>query len=137
MPFEFFEADHDAVVSGAPDGLMLPKAEGADSVFALLARLATRSTVAPSILPIATETPAAIFGLGSYAGVAEFLCGLTWGAEDLPAAIVATASRESDGRFTAPYELARYRQPGNLVLNVVLGTGAFMRTGLRGYPSWP
>ena len=38
------------------------------------------------ILAIATETPAAIFGLGTYGG-AKRLAGLTWGAEDLPAAI--------------------------------------------------
>ena len=35
------------------------------------------------------------------------MCGLTWGAEDLPAAIGAATSREQDGQFTAPYELAR------------------------------
>ena len=35
------------------------------------------------------------------------LAGLTWGAEDLPAAIGAATSREEDGRFTPPYELAR------------------------------
>jgi citrate lyase subunit beta/citryl-CoA lyase len=32
---------------------------------------------------------------------------ITWGAEDLPAAIGASSSREEDGRFTPPYELAR------------------------------
>ena len=40
----------------------------------------------PAILPIATETPAAIFTLGSYREVKDRLLGLTWGAEDLPAA---------------------------------------------------
>ena len=58
------------------------------------------------VMAIATETPAAIFGLGSYAG-AKRLAALTWGAEDLPAAIGAAASREADGRFTPPYEIAR------------------------------
>src|SRR3546814_13077776 len=32
---------------------------------------------------------------------------MTWGAEDLPAAIGAVTAREADGRYTAPYELAR------------------------------
>jgi citrate lyase subunit beta/citryl-CoA lyase len=45
--------------------------------------------------------------LGSYGGVTDRLCGLTWGAEDLPAAIGATTSREADGRYTPPYEVAR------------------------------
>ena len=44
--------------------------------------------------------------LGTYGG-AKRLAGLTWGAEDLPAAIGAATSREEDGRFTPPYELAR------------------------------
>jgi citrate lyase subunit beta / citryl-CoA lyase len=60
-----------------------------------------------AILPIATETPAAIFALGSYGDVTSRLCGLTWGAEDLPAAIGAATPREADGRYTPPYEVAR------------------------------
>ncbi len=81
---------------------MLPKAEGEDSVNALLAML---GEVHVPILPIATETPAAIFQLGSYGAVADHLIGLTWGAEDLPAAIGASTSREADGRYTPPYEV--------------------------------
>jgi citrate lyase subunit beta/citryl-CoA lyase len=83
------------------DGLVLPKAEGAATVRALAAW-----TGAP-ILPIATETPAALFELGSYRDVADRLLGLTWGAEDLPAAIGATSAREADGRYTAPIETVR------------------------------
>jgi citrate lyase subunit beta/citryl-CoA lyase len=91
-----------AVLPARPDGLVLPKAEGATSIDALAAR-------APGlpILPIATETPAAIFRMGDYAQVADRLAGVTWGAEDLPAAIGASASREADGSYTAPYQLAR------------------------------
>ncbi len=103
----FAEADLDAVINAAPDGLVLPKAEGAASVSVLLGKLTARAQRAIPILPIATETPVAIFGLGTYGHVADHLCGLTWGAEDLPAAIGAATSREPDGRFTAPYELAR------------------------------
>lgn len=96
-----------AALSGLrPDGIMLPKAEGAASVHALLAMLADAGVKAP-ILPIATETPRAIFQLGSYGDVAANLVGLTWGAEDLPAAIGAATSREPDGNYTPPYELAR------------------------------
>lgn len=97
--------DLDAVLPGAPGGLVLPKAEGAASVEALVRKIGARP--APPVLPIATETPAAVFQLGSYAAVSDRLAGLTWGAEDLPAAIGATTSREPDGNFTAPYELIR------------------------------
>ncbi len=98
-------ADLDAVLPGGPDGLMLPKAEGAGSI-AALAALAPGASL-PPILPIATETPAAIFELGSFRTVADRLAGLTWGAEDLPAAVGAATAREADGHYTAPYEMAR------------------------------
>ncbi|WP_242153605.1 HpcH/HpaI aldolase/citrate lyase family protein [Sphingomonas sp. BAUL-RG-20F-R05-02] len=93
-----------AVLPARPDGLVLPKAEGATSIETLVAMLGGRRV---PILPIATETPSAVFQLGSYGVVAEHLCGLTWGAEDLPAAIGATRSREDDGRYAAPYEMVR------------------------------
>lgn len=97
------EADLAATLPGRPDGIVLPKAEGAGSVEALAGFL---NHPIP-ILPIATETPAAIFELGSYRRAKALLAGLTWGAEDLPAAIGASTSREPDGNYTAPYEIAR------------------------------
>lgn len=102
----FIADDLAAIASRIPDGLVLPKAAGAQSVRALQALLGASGADLP-ILPIATETPAAIFQIGSYAEVGTALAGLTWGAEDLPAAIGATTSREPDGSYTAPYELAR------------------------------
>lgn len=98
-------ADINAVLPAAPDGIMLPKAEGAASIDALIA-LAQGAAV-PPILPIATETPVAIFELGTFRKVKDKLAGLTWGAEDLPASIGASTSREEDGRYTAPFEMAR------------------------------
>jgi citrate lyase subunit beta / citryl-CoA lyase len=94
--------DLKAVLDARPDALVLPKAEGAESV----RRLAAEANGIP-ILPIATETAAAIFQIGTYREVAELLIGLTWGAEDLPAAIGAVTSREDDGRYTPPYEMVR------------------------------
>jgi citrate lyase subunit beta/citryl-CoA lyase len=100
------DRDLDAVVGGHPHGIVLPKSESGDHVDELARRLTERGNVSAQILAIGTETPASIFGLGSYGG-AKRLAGLTWGAEDLPAAIGATSSREEDGGFTAPYEIAR------------------------------
>jgi citrate lyase subunit beta/citryl-CoA lyase len=96
-----FVEDLVGVLASKPDGLVLPKAEGAKSV----RKLADRSGV--PILPIATETPAAVFRLGEYAEVASELCGLTWGAEDLPAAIGASASRDDGGAYLPPYQMVR------------------------------
>jgi citrate lyase subunit beta / citryl-CoA lyase len=100
-------ADLDAVVPGRPDGIMLPKAEGAPSLRLLDQMLSDRGDEDAVILPIATETPLAMFRLGDYGGVTQRLVGLTWGAEDLPAAIGAETAREADGSYTPPVQLAR------------------------------
>src|SRR6266481_268108 len=42
---------------------------------------------ATKILPVATETPRAMFALDSYVGASDRLAALTWGAEDLSTAI--------------------------------------------------
>ncbi|HEX8401879.1 MAG TPA: CoA ester lyase [Allosphingosinicella sp.] len=107
-PLDGGEAEKDlaAILPAHPHGIVLPKAEGGASVNELARRLAERGNATTRILAIATETPAAIFQLGSYGG-AKRLAGLTWGAEDLPTAIGAATSREEDGRYTPPYELAR------------------------------
>jgi citrate lyase subunit beta/citryl-CoA lyase len=101
------DADLDAVLQAAPNGIMLPKAEGAASLRDLEGRLAACGDGQALILPIVTETPRAMFRLGEYGGVTSRLAGLTWGAEDLPAAIGALSAREPDGLYTPPYEVAR------------------------------
>jgi citrate lyase subunit beta/citryl-CoA lyase len=95
--------DDDLAAARGADALMLPKAEGAASVAAL--RQAWGAGC-PPILPIAAETPRGVFAFGSYAD-APGLLGLTWGAEDLPAAIGAETAREADGSYTDPYRLTR------------------------------
>lgn len=97
-------ADLEMILGCRPDGIVLPKALGADTVRQLHEMLGPRC---PPILPIACETPSAVFALGSYGGVADHLVGLTWGAEDLPAAIGAEVSRNRDGTYAAPYEMVR------------------------------
>ena len=96
-------ADLAALTGLHPDGIVLPKAEGGDSVARLLDRLPGDYAV----LPIASETPAAVFGLGTFGTVAARLAGVTWGAEDLPAAIGAITAREADGSYTDPYRVVR------------------------------
>lgn len=103
----YSEADLAAVASCRPDGVVLPKAEGGSSLAELDRRLAALGNRDASILPIATETPSAVFALGSFGSVTARLCGLTWGVEDLSAAIGASVSREADHRYTAPYETVR------------------------------
>ncbi len=103
-----------AVVRGAPDGLMLPKADGPADVVRLshyLDALEAASGVAPGsirILPVATETAIAPFRLGDYAGATlPRLAGLTWGAEDLAAAVGASTNLAPDGQWALTYRLVR------------------------------
>jgi citrate lyase subunit beta/citryl-CoA lyase len=102
----FLDEDLKAIEACFPDGIVLPKAEGAASINELVLRMQTFGLSCP-VMPIATETAAAIFRLGEYAAVAGNLFGLTWGAEDLPAAIGAETARDVDGRLTAPFEMVR------------------------------
>jgi citrate lyase subunit beta/citryl-CoA lyase len=105
--------DLDAVVAGHPDGIMLPKAEGGAAVIHCDAKITAREAIhglpdgALDIIAIATETAAALFLAGSYAGSSQRLKGLTWGAEDLSVELGAEANRDRDGNFLAPYQLAR------------------------------
>ena len=96
---EHTTADLTAVLPAAPDGIMLPKAEGAAGIHALI-DLANGVAV-PPILPIATETPRRPVRTGSFRQVKDRLAGITWGAENLPASVGASTSREEDGRYTA------------------------------------
>jgi citrate lyase subunit beta/citryl-CoA lyase len=107
------DADLDAVAPAKPDAIMLPKAEGGASVVHADAKLAVREAKAGlpdghiKILPIATETAAALFVAGTFAGASGRLMGLTWGAEDLSADLGARVNRDAEGRFLDPYRLAR------------------------------
>jgi citrate lyase subunit beta/citryl-CoA lyase len=107
------DADLDAVVAGRPDAILLPKAEGGPSVIHLDAKLAAREAIAGlpdgaiQIMAIATETAAALFAAGTYAGASRRLAALTWGAEDLSADLGAETNRDDEGRFTGPFRLAR------------------------------
>lgn len=101
---EFFTDDLEALKPNRPDGIMLPKAEGAKHIQKLVDLL--DGDLVP-ILPIASETPKSLFAMGSYGEVTKYLCGLTWGAEDLPAAIGASTARLADGSYTAPIEWVR------------------------------
>jgi citrate lyase subunit beta/citryl-CoA lyase len=106
-------ADLAAIIAAAPDGIVLPKCDSGADVIRLSDELTKREDAAGhspgniKILPIATETPQSVFNLGTYQHAGARLAGLTWGAEDLSAAVGATASREADGSLSALCRLAR------------------------------
>jgi len=103
-----------AVVAAAPDGLMLPKCEGPADILKLshyLDAFEAGAGVEPGsvrILPVATETAAAPFTLGDYrAARLDRLFGLTWGAEDLSAAIGASTNLDETGAWALTYRIVR------------------------------
>ena len=106
-------ADLAAVMPGRPDGIVLPKTRSPDDVELLGRRLGVYEAEhdfepgSTRILPLATETPGAIFSLGEYSRCGQRLAGLTWGAEDLGAAVGALDNRDADGRWTTPFQMVR------------------------------
>jgi citrate lyase subunit beta / citryl-CoA lyase len=107
------DADLDAIAAARPDAVMLPKAEGGTSVAHLDAKLSVREATSGiadghiKIIAIATETAAALFRAGTYAGASKRLSALTWGSEDLSADLGAETNRSSEGVLLDPYRLAR------------------------------
>ncbi len=105
--------DMAAVVKPGLDGLLIPKADGAPDIVRIgdeLDRLeaAAGMTIGTvKIAVVATETATAMFNLASYTPAHPRLVGLTWGAEDLAAAVGATANKEANGDWTFPYQVAR------------------------------
>ncbi|ANN59031.1 citrate lyase [Mesorhizobium loti NZP2037] len=102
-----------ALVSAKPVGIMLPKSNSGQDVQQLSAKLRVWEAEndlpdgSIKILPIITETPAGVLAAATYAGASARLAGLTWGAEDLSAAIGARAARDEHGRYTDLFRHAR------------------------------
>jgi len=107
------DADLAALVPAKPDGIMLPKSNSGQDVQQLAAKLRVHEAESGlpdggiKILPIITETAAGVLAAASYAGTGARLAGLTWGAEDLSAAIGARSTRDESGRYTDVFRLAR------------------------------
>ena len=108
-----FVADMEAVVAGAPAGLVVPKPDGPQDLLALDAHLITLETQAGlplrsiRLLPVATETPTAVLSLQDYRSPPPRLAAMSWGAEDLAAALGAAANRDEAGEFLFVHKMVR------------------------------
>ena len=99
---EFYKDDLRLIRSAYVHGIVLPKAEsGAD-----VTELAHRTGNIP-IHAIVTETAASLFGLLSYLEPGSPLVAMSWGAEDLSAALGASSKYDADGELSFTYKLAR------------------------------
>jgi citrate lyase subunit beta/citryl-CoA lyase len=117
-----------------PAGVMLPKVSSPAEILEVAAHLATleaRLGVAPGqtrLLILTTETPEAVLNLPRYPdtlrgapAVLARLAGLTWGMEDLGAALGSLARRDAGGALTFTFQLAR---SGCLLAAAALGVPA-------------
>ncbi|MBZ9601832.1 HpcH/HpaI aldolase/citrate lyase family protein [Phyllobacterium chamaecytisi] len=108
-------ADDDlaAVMPSLPHGILLPKSNSGKDVTRLSAKLnvcEARTGVeegSTQIIAIITETAIGTLSAASYPGASTRLIGLSWGAEDLSAAIGARTARNESGRYTDIFRLAR------------------------------
>jgi citrate lyase subunit beta/citryl-CoA lyase len=96
--------DLDALDDFDIDGIVLPKAETGDDVADLAAALAPRSL---PIHAIVTETAASLFGLLSYRDCCSSLVAMSWGGEDLSAALGASSKYAANGDLAFTYQMAR------------------------------
>lgn len=107
------DEDLAAIMPAKPAGIMLPKCSSGDDVMLLSTKLRVHEAKngiedgTTLILPIITETAEGVLAGATYQSTTPRLAGLTWGAEDLSAAVGARATRDADGRYTALFRHAR------------------------------
>ncbi len=99
---EFHKDDLELIAIADIHGIVLPKAESGDDV----RQLAHRTGNIP-VHAIVTETAASLFGLLSYRDPASPLVAMSWGAEDLSAALGASSKHDARGELAFTYKLAR------------------------------
>jgi citrate lyase subunit beta/citryl-CoA lyase len=105
--------DLEAIVAAAPAGLVVPKPDSPEVLRALdteLSALEAKHDLPPrgiAVMPVASETPVAALTLGDYRNPPPRLAAITWGAEDLSAALGAATNRDDDGRFAFTYRMVR------------------------------
>ena len=98
----FHKDDLSLIGSAYVHGIVLPKTAGGTDVV----ELAHRTGNIP-IHAIVTETPASLFNLMSYALPGSPLAAMSWGAEDLSAALGAASKYDENGELSFTYKLAR------------------------------
>jgi citrate lyase subunit beta/citryl-CoA lyase len=101
-----------AVVVPGLAGIMLPKTQSAADIVRLghcLDALEARAGIPHGtigIVPVATETAQALLNMQSFGAPVPRLAAVTWGAEDLSAAVGAVSNRDEDGSYSPLYTWA-------------------------------
>lgn len=110
----FWREDLAAIIEAAPDGIMVPKAAGPEQLQLVSAEIyehEQRAAIPPGstrIVPLVSETAAAALTISDYASnTVQRLAGLTWGAEDLSAAIGASRKHTAAGEWADLFRMVR------------------------------
>jgi len=101
----FGEADLDGTIAGKPDGYVVPKPRSAAdirAIAAILDRLEDKHGVpfgSTALLLIATETPEGLLNIAEVARASARIAAVSWGIEDLSAAMGLPRTRDAEGRY--------------------------------------
>ncbi len=102
---EYAEADIEETIAGRPDGYIVPKpnrAEDVRKIVAIIERLEERHKLpwgSTRLLPIVTETPEGLLHIREIAGASPRIAAISWGIEDLSAAMGLPQTRDAEGRY--------------------------------------
>ena len=108
----WFRADVEATMVNPPDAYLVPKVHGPDDVRLVdrvvsdLERQHGHAENSVKLIVLGTETPRGLLAVDDLVCVPR-IDALTWGAEDLSAAIGARRNRDADGRYLPLFEYAR------------------------------
>ena len=104
--------DLEMTMQGRPDYYLVPKVRTKDDLFkidAILTRMEKQLDYAPGevkLVVLATETPEGLLNIKDF-GACPRVDALSWGAEDLSAAIGARRNRDEAGQFLEVFRYAR------------------------------
>ena len=121
------EADLEGTIAGRPDGYVIPKPRSAADIRAvveILDRLEDQHGLpfgATRLLLIATETPEGLLNIDEVARASPRIAALTWGVEDLSAAMGLPRTRDAEGRYL---EIPRYARVMTAVAAAAAGVEA-------------
>ncbi len=102
---EYAVADLEETISGRPDGYVVPKprrAEDIRRIVAILERLEQKRGLpfgSTRLILIATETPEGLLNIREVAAASPRVAAISWGVEDLSAAMGLPRVRDADGRY--------------------------------------
>lgn len=109
----FWQDDLKAVIAARPYAILVPKTISGECLRVVSDKLTNLEAEAglkkdaTKLFCVATETAASMFNLGTYGNITPRLFALTWGAEDLAAALGARDNKDENGQYTGPYQMAR------------------------------